>query len=214
MRLLPYLKKELGQRDAEIIVVDGGSNDGTAELCVRHRVSFIQSDQKGRACQLTYGVEHAIGDILYFVHADVLPPLNFYEHITKAIANGHPCGCFSFQFDHPSRLLKLNARLTRIPSAGIGGGDQTLFVTRKAYDDVGGFNKSLCIMEDFDLAGKLRARFRFTIIKKDALVSARKYHHNSWLRVQFANAFILTAYKLGAPQLFLYKTYRQLIKHR
>lgn len=210
-RLLPYLKKLSTEKDIEIVVIDGGSEDLSEQVAKQNNIPFFASPQKGRSCQMHFGSTQTSGELLYFIHADVLPPHSFYDDIFNAINYGKKAGCFSFKFDEETPLLKFNARMTRFQSGASGGGDQTLFILRNVYNELGGFDTNLCIMEDFELVRRIKIKYDFHIIKKDVIVSARKYKNNSWLKVQLANSYIFLAYKFGASQTYLYNKYRNML---
>ncbi|MDE0561415.1 TIGR04283 family arsenosugar biosynthesis glycosyltransferase [Algoriphagus sp. NF] len=185
--LIPFLKKELAEKKHEIIVVDANSGDFSEEICLKHPVTFIRVERSSRAVQMNKGAMLAIGDTLYFVHADTRPVPGFFEDIERAVANGKLAGCYRYRFDSKHPLLKINSWFTRFNGILSGGGDQTLFIKKDLFDSLGGFNEQFCIMEDFELVKRIKIQYQFYIIPKSIKVSARKYENNSWLRVQWAN---------------------------
>lgn len=200
-RTLGRLNRMLELVDHEIIIVDAGSLDRTIEIASTYGVDILASPKQCRATQLNLGAKHATGDILYFLHADVLPNADCIKKIEQAIADGKYAGCFSYQFDSPRLLLKINSRATRSDSLLCGGGDQTLFIKRSLFEEMNGFNEEYVIMEDFELTQRLRKKNAFTVIPHDVIVSARKYDKNSYLRVQIANLVVFTMFKMGiAPK--------------
>lgn len=210
-RLIKHLAKFGGSHLSEIIVSDCGSNDGTIDIAMLNGAIAVRACGKSRARQMNFGAYFASGDILYFVHADTLPPPTFATDILTAINEGHQSGCFSYRFDSDRKSLKFLSSFTRRETIFTGGGDQTLFVTRNVFDSIGEFDETLMLMEDFNMVERLRKRYSFHIIKKDALVSARKYEHNGFLRVQIANLSIFTLYKLGIPSRILKTLYRKML---
>lgn len=199
----------------EVIVTDGGSHDNTAELAKAAGAKLCISPHKGRAAQMNYGAGLATGDILYFVHADSFPPISFAPDIIQAVAQGYSFGRYRTKFDAPQKILLLNAWFTRFDLFICYGGDQTLFMERKLFDNIGGFNMQMRIMEDYDIVSRAKATgARYKIFAKPALVSARKYETNSWLRVQRANYAIIRMYKKGATQEEMAVKYRQLLNYR
>ncbi len=68
------------------------------------------------------------------------------------------------------------------------GGDQPLFIKRNFFNQLGGFKEDMMIMEEYEFCGRARAQGRHKIMNGQTLISARKYHKNSWLQVQLANA--------------------------
>lgn len=197
-RLLTFLKNHQRADQFEVIVVDGGSQDETVEIINQYDVHCIQTNRSSRAHQMNIGARAALGDILYFVHADVELVPSFFADITGAISEGSSSGCFSCRFVGPTHpLLVINGLFTRLPYSWCRGGDQTLFVAKTQFEELGGYDESFVIMEDYDLIDKLRALGTFLIIKKNVKVSARKYASNSYLKVQFANLRAMRMYKRG-----------------
>src|SRR5680860_1023854 len=96
--LLCYLKKH-AKESTEFIVADGGSCDQTLTEAKQAGVCCFVSPQKGRAAQMNAAAERASGDILYFVHADSLPPPTFIHDIKASVKAGHPAGCLLYTSD-------------------------------------------------------------------------------------------------------------------
>ncbi|MEO6819726.1 MAG: glycosyltransferase, partial [Ginsengibacter sp.] len=103
-KLVSYLKEHGEDLISDIIVSDGGSSDLTISEAARAGASVFTSPQKGRAAQMNFGASLSKGTILYFVHADTFPPLNFADDILKAIAKGYDFGRFRTRFDSSSFL--------------------------------------------------------------------------------------------------------------
>jgi len=149
---------------------------------------------------------------LYFVHSDAFPPKTYIKDIEKAVAQGFEIGCFRFQFDSPSLMLKLNSYFTRFNKLWCRGGDQTLFVTNAFFDELGGYDNSHMIMEEYDFIKRSKKQAKFKIIPKDVIVSARKYDRNSYLKVSFANIIIFTMFYLGFSARRMKNFYLSIIK--
>ncbi|KPQ13845.1 MAG: rSAM/selenodomain associated family 2 glycosyltransferase [Algoriphagus marincola HL-49] len=211
--LVPLLKKELAEHDYEIIVVDATSKDFSEEICQKHAVTFIRVERSSRAVQMNRGAELAHGDTLYFVHADTRPRPGFYEDIRMAIADGKIAGCYRYRFDSNQLLLKINAWFTRFNGLLSGGGDQTLFIKKEIFEEMGGFNEQFCIMEDFELVKRLKNKYQFYIIPKSIRVSARKYENNSWLRVQWANLIAFKDFLQNRDPMEIREKYYRILKH-
>lgn len=198
----------------EILVVDGGSSDDTVKLVQNKGYNCVISERKGRAAQMNIGAELASGDILYFVHADTRPPSCFISDIAQALEEGFQSGCYRYQFDsYPNPLLKINAYCTRFDRIMCRGGDQTLFITKEFFEDIGGFREDFLIMEDYDLIQKIQRHGSFKIIPKDAVVSSRKYDDNGYFRVQIANLMVFMMYFAGASQDKMVLTYKKLLNY-
>lgn len=212
--LILYLKKHGGGLLKEIIVADGGSIDNTVLNAEKAGASVIPCVQKGRAAQMNNGASAASEKILYFVHADVYPPKTFANDILTAVENQFDLGRYFMKFNSRKWILKLNVFFTRFDLFACYGGDQTLFITRTLFNKVGGFDSSLHIMEDFEFTSRARKFGRYKIFQKSALISARKYETNSWLKVQRANYTVIRMYQKGASQEELIKTYKQMLNYR
>ncbi|MGM0478372.1 MAG: TIGR04283 family arsenosugar biosynthesis glycosyltransferase [Bacteroidota bacterium] len=181
----------------EIIVVDAQSTDKTQRVAKNYPIKLIVSEKACRARQMNLGAQHAVGDLFYFVHADVRPPATFRQDIEESLARGSDAGCYRFEFDLEAPMLKFNAWWTRFNFMFCRGGDQTLFVQRTVFEAMKGFDEEYIIMEDFDFIRRLRKKYRFRIMPKSVLVSARKYAKNSYLKVNLVNLWSYWTFMLG-----------------
>ncbi len=190
----------------DIIVVDGGSVDGTQHMVLdtlsqskntRTDIRLIES-KKGRAKQMNQGAEAAKGEILYFLHADSFPPKNFDQYIISEIEKGNNAGCFKMRFDSNHWWLKLAGWLTALPLKASRGGDQSQFITRQLFKKIGGYDESFTIYEDNDLIKKLYALNDFVVIQKWLTTSARCYKKHGVWKTQFHFWRIHLKSKLGA----------------
>lgn len=196
---------------AEIIVVDAQSTDNTLEIAQQAGAIAVCSPQKGRAAQMNWGVKHATSDILYFVHADTKVPESYETDIQKALNEGYKLGCYRYQFDSSKFILKINAYFTRFNFLFCRGGDQTLFITKDLFEQMGGFDERFVIMEDYDILLRAKQVARFKIMPKNAYVSARKYETNSWLRVQFANLTAMMMFNFRIAPERIARTYKKML---
>ena len=204
-----------GQQKTEIIVVDGGSKDQTLSIAEKCGAITVISEKKGRAAQMNKGAVMAQGEILYFLHADSLPPQNFTDYISDATKEGYSSGCFRLCFDFSHWFLKANCWFTRFDVNAIRFGDQSLFVTRDAFNKSGGFNESLLIMEDQEIIHRLKKHGKFKVMNATVTTSARKYRDNGVFRMQAIFFRIWLWYYLGYSQEHLLNLYRKLIrKHK
>ena len=211
-KLIAYLYKYGADMIGEIIVSDAGSTDQTLAIAEQSGALALLSPEKGRAAQMNYGVSKASGDIFYFVHADSFPPENFTSGIITAVNSGYDFGRYRTKFDSTKFLLKVNAWFTRFNWFICYGGDQTLFVTRKFFEQSGGFKKELLIMEEYEFCERMIKQGRYKIFRDAALISARKYEGRSWLQVQLANRKAVQLYKKGASQLQILEQYKLMLK--
>lgn len=203
--LLNYLLKNTSKENiADVIVVDGGSTDGTGNIIKNYLSGRAQSrpnedlsttleetkiklldSEKSRAKQMNLGAKNATGSILYFLHADSIPPKSFDTDIINQIKNNNQAGCFIMTFNSNHWWLKLAGQLTRLPFKSCRGGDQSLFITKSLFNTIGGFNENFKIYEDNDLISKLYAYKQFVVIQKWLITSPRHYNTNGIWRLQF-----------------------------
>lgn len=213
-QLISFLKKNTDHRLLEIIVVDADSTDDTIEYARTEGAKVIVSPKRGRAIQMNIGAQAAKADVLYFIHADCTPPTTFLDDIEQAITEGYPIGCYRYRFDDQRFILRINAYFNRFEPLWCRGGDETLFIKKETFEQLNGFDESYCIMEEYDFIKRARAVFPFKIIPKYAIVSARKYETNSWLRVQLANMTAFNMFRFGVPSKKIARTYRQMLNYR
>lgn len=208
-RLLPFLHQQIGREPSiEIILVDGGSKDGTVELAKEKGVKVIQSEIKQRAFQMNLGADYGKGEVFYFLHADTIPPSGFVEMIDAAVAAGVRAGCFRLSFDWQHWFLRCQSWFTRFSWDGFHYGDQSLFVWRETFEEVGGFNESLDIMEDYDLVRRLKEESRFVVLPKSVVTSARRYQEVGVFRLQLLYYLIFVLFRMGLSQKNLWRFYR------
>ena len=176
----------------EVIVVDGGSTDNAVALA-KEWTKVIRSE-KGRARQMNRGAGEATGDIFLFLHSDTQLPEEGLALIRKVIANGAEAGRFRMRFDHRDWLLRFYESYTRFHFFSYG--DQGFFVTRKMFEDLGGFNETVPF-EDIDFYKRLRQLTRPVIINNPVITSARRFCGVGCLRQKFINLFLVGLYYAG-----------------
>lgn len=170
---------------SDIIIVDGGSTDGSQDIIASFKnVRLINSD-KGRAKQMNLGTKQAKGDILYFLHADSFPPKDYDKFILKEFNNGNKAGCFRMQFDSNHWWLRLASWLTQFSWRACRGGDQSQFISRKLFDAIGGYDENYIIYEDNILINELYKRHEFVVINNKIRTSARLYKKIGVWKVQY-----------------------------
>jgi len=195
-----------GRGDTEIIVSVSGS-DRTAELASAFPVIVCRSE-KGRAIQMNTGAKLAKGSILYFLHADTVPPPSFCNDILSAVERGFEAGCFRMTFDDTDWLMQLYGWFTQFPLTICRGGDQSLFITRELFEQIGGFDERMQIMEDIDIIERIQRQTEFHILDSTVTTSARKYHANGTVRLQAIFGTIHLMYALGFSQDDIREFYR------
>lgn len=175
-RILPDLLRKKWD-PAQILVVDASETAPFPQINA-YKVPVLYADQaaKGRAKQMNLGVAQSSSDLLVFLHADTILPPNARELVVDAAEKGTIFGGFSRRFDSPSRFLKWTCRLAdwRGEQAGWFFGDQVLFVTRKAFDQLGGFPE-IEPFEDLAFSRKLKALGPYTLLRPGIVSSARRF---------------------------------------
>jgi rSAM/selenodomain-associated transferase 2 len=187
------------ERGTEIIVVDGGSRDDTVARA-RQYGSVVIECPRGRARQMNAGAARARGEVLLFLHADTrLPP-----HADDAIASGLSVRDASWgRFDvmisgaHPmlrvvSAAMNIRSRLTHIAT-----GDQAIFVTRAAFDEIGGY-REMPLMEDVELCARLKRRAAPVCLREKVATSGRRWERNGVAQTIFLMWRLRVEYWLGA----------------
>jgi len=112
------------------------------------------------------------------------------------MATGYDAGFFSYRFDTTNFWLSINAVFTGKDGFYTGAGDQCLFICRFVFERLGRFDKEQVFMEDFEFFKRMkREEVRYTVIKNDLLVSARKYESNSYIRVNLSSVLLVLLVK-------------------
>jgi len=192
---------------AEIIVVDGGSTDDTQNIVTTLGLNIILlSSDRGRAKQMNVGAKSATGQILYFLHADSFPPNRYDQLIINEVNQGNLAGCFRMQFDSNHWWLRLASWLTQFSWRACRGGDQSQFIAKALFNDIGGFDDRYTIYEDNILINELFARQQFVVINEKIRTSARLYKkHGVWkLQYHFWTIYVKKWFGASADELFSY----------
>lgn len=197
----------------EIIIVDGGSSDNTKAIAQDLGAIVVESKRKGRGAQMNTGASIAKGELLYFLHADSIPPKAFTTQILQAYHNGFSSGCFRLRFDMQHWFLKANCWFTRFNVNAVRFGDQSLFVTKETFEKSGGFREDLIMMEDQEIIHRIKRYGKFVVMNDYVTTSARKYKDNGIYRMQGIFFRIWSMYYLGYSQEQMLKTYKRLIRN-
>lgn len=198
----------LRQRGAEVIVVDGGSDDESirlaAPLCDR-----VIAAKRGRASQMNAGAWRSTGEQLLFLHSDTTLPKSALEAVHEALATpGCVWGRFDVIIESPLRLLTAVAFMMNQRSrwTGIATGDQAIFVTRDAFERVGGFPE-IPLMEDIAFSKSLKRLSAPACIRARVTTSGRRWEKNGIIRTILLMWRLRLAYFFGADPFLLVEQY-------
>ena len=195
--------------EAEIIVADGGSSDGTAELA-RDFCDQLVSSKPNRAVQMNLGVRGASGDVFWFVHADAEVPQKCLNEISRMLNDPTVVGGF-FRIRLPTgpvyRLTDSFAHYAGV-LLRMRCGDHGIFCRRNVFLDIGGFPE-VPVMEDVEFFRRLRRSGRVMHSDMRILVSARRYETIGRARLTCAYGFIAALYACGMPLSTLARIYKR-----
>ena len=197
-------------KSVEIIVVDGGSSDGTFELA-QNRCDQCLRSALGRALQMNTGAAAASGDIFWFLHADTEVPADCVQRIYDALRDPEVAGGF-FRIRIPSRRFVYRLTDSFAHHAGLllrmRFSDHGFFCRRAVFREIGGFPE-LPLMEDAEFFRKLRQRGRTAIILSRLISSPRRYEQIGPWPLTLTYGIIALLYFLHVPNPILARIYRK-----
>ena len=194
----------------EVVVVDGGSSDGTQEILRKAKCHFVKSSP-GRSAQMNAGAKVTEADVLLFLHADNWLSNDACHQIRDAFQESNfGFGAFEQKIGSPDRIYRWieSGNRWRAVRQGLIYGDQALFIRRRLFEQLGGFPK-IPLMEDFELSRQTRLVGDAVILPGPTYVSARRWERSGPIRQTLRNWFISCAYRLGASPEWLAKRYRR-----
>ncbi|MBW1883093.1 MAG: TIGR04283 family arsenosugar biosynthesis glycosyltransferase [Deltaproteobacteria bacterium] len=187
--------------EVDVIVVDGGSQDGTPERA-RSAGARVLNAQRGRARQLQIGFEASESDVVLFLHADTRLPGGWERAVAAALEDPETVGgAFRLRFDERDRRIRLvefTARL-RIALLAFPFGDQALFVRSGVLAEIGGV-PDVPVMEDVDLVHAMKQRGKLALLPLPATTSARRYLEGGVGRVSVAHFLAFAGWALNVDR--------------
>ena len=198
----------LRARGAEVIVVDGGSDDGTAGLAGAAADQVVGAP-RGRARQMNAGAALAHAPVLLFLHADTRLPEGADRTIQAAVVRGASWGRFDVRIDGRARMLRVVAFLMNLRSrlTGMATGDQAIFVTRTVFERAGGFPDQP-LMEDIALSRRLRQVAPPACLRDRVVTSGRRWERRGVWRTVFLMWRLRWRYWRGESPQALAEVYR------
>lgn len=207
LRSLLEMLAPLRARGHEVIVVDGGSEDGTLGIATKAADRAIRAP-RGRASQQNAGAAIASGEALLFLHADTRLPPDADRLVADALAL-RAWGRFDVAIDSVHPMLGLVAAMMNLRSrlTGIATGDQAIFMRRDAYASVGGF-PAIALMEDIEISARLRRLGPPACLRARVTTSARRWESAGVVRTILLMWRLRLMYFLGADPDQLARRYR------
>ncbi len=203
--------KSTCQTPQEIIIVDGGSTDGTGQLLESLTDISVFQTKTGRANQMNFGAKIAKTSLLYFVHVDSILPQNFDTLILNSYKKKKVAGCFRLKFDKANWLLKLAAAGSKWNHLLCRGGDQSLFVSKNKFDMLNGFDPRYKVCEDIEFIKKLYKNKCFIVLPQTLTTSSRRFYKNGIIYLLFHFGVLHFLHYLGVKPIFLNKYYSQYV---
>jgi rSAM/selenodomain-associated transferase 2 len=192
-----------------MILVDGGSDDGTMQAAVRFPDLRALRGPRGRARQMNTGAREARGDVILFLHADTRLPDGALEAVSAALDDQRVIGGrFDVRFDSPRLVFRIIASFMNLRSrlSGLSTGDQAIFVRRRVFESIGGY-PDIPLMEDIELCRRLKRHGRLAAIRPRVTTSARKWEREGALRTMALMWALRFLYMVGVPPTRLHRWY-------
>lgn len=196
---------------AEIIVVDGGSRDGTRSIAAP-LADVLISAPRGRASQMNAGATIARAEILWFLHADSILPYGAVRDIWSALNNTRVAGgCFRLRLPNRKVIYRVSDSLGNlgVQVFGFALGDHGIFCRRDIFERSGGY-PDVPILEDAEIYRALARRGRMRQLSAEIISSPRSYQRWGPYRTTAIYFLILALYVLGLPIRLLYPLYQHL----
>jgi rSAM/selenodomain-associated transferase 2 len=192
----------------ELILVDGGSNDGTREVCRKFGMELYPSP-RGRARQMNLGGQRGTGDVLLFLHADTRLPPSAFDDIRLALEDPRVVGGrFDLQLDDARLMLRLVGFMISLRSriSKVSTGDQAIFVRREIFAELGGY-PDIPLMEDVAFSRALKRRGAVACLRSRVVTSARRWENEGVWSTIFKMWLLKSLYLAGMSPVRLRRYY-------
>ncbi|MCI0624449.1 MAG: TIGR04283 family arsenosugar biosynthesis glycosyltransferase [Acidobacteria bacterium] len=195
-RALLSLRRVAGE--CPVVVVDGGSTDGSAAIARRFfRTEVCPEASRGK--QLNQGARCLGTDVFLFLHAVSQLPMGFQFEIARALRDPRVAGgCFRLRFDAPHAMLRFYAWFTQFSSRFCHFGGQGFFVRREVFEKLQGYC-DVPLMEDVDFLRRLRRQADFAVLAVPVVTSARRFLRRGVVRQQALNILLVSLFELSIP---------------
>jgi rSAM/selenodomain-associated transferase 2 len=185
----------------EVIVVDGGSSDGTAELAKKRSDCVTCTSACNRGTQMNEGRKLARGDVLLFLHADTLiAPVALGKIVAALRPREVVGGAFARRYASPSTFLRITCLLAELRGRLFGWflGDQAMFVRTEVFDTLGGF-RAWEIFEDLDFSRRMQRIGRVVTLRPPVVSSPRRFSNRGPVRTTLDDLRLTCRYLLREP---------------
>jgi rSAM/selenodomain-associated transferase 2 len=185
----------------EVVVVDGGSSDGTADLAEQKGARLVRAKERNRAIQMNEGRRLATGEALLFLHADTLIARGALASITNTLRDRQVVGgAFARRYASKSLFLRTTCLLAELRGKVFGWflGDQAIFVRAGVFDALGGY-RELNVFEDLDFSRRMKRAGRVVTLQPPVMSSARRFSSRGPFRVTLSDLWLTCRYMSGRP---------------
>lgn len=204
--LLEYLSRL--NSDMEIIVADGGSEDST--IGIAQSIAKVVNSPRGRGAQMNAGANVAIGDILWFIHADCTPHPKSYNALIKTMCDSKVVGGgFEYSLNHPAFRFRITETWSNTKNRWFKMlyGDMGIFVRRNIFEGMGGY-KEIPLMEDMDFSRRLKKEGRVVVLPYRMETSARRWIEEGYWKCNFRSTVLQSAWNMGVSPKILSRWYK------
>ncbi len=204
--------KALGE-ELEIIISDGGSTDNSHLIAQQFGVEWI-SGEKGRSRQLNKGAKHSNRDFLFFMHADALPSKDFKRNSIELLQKGIELANFQLKLSGNHALYPILSFFTKSSSLPFQYGDQGLWLSKRLFKQVNGFDESVLVAEDNEILRRLVKQCPLHKVNDHLLVSDRSYQKYGAVWLQWLYIKLYFKFRMGISQSKILSYYEREIKAR